>query len=180
MVGKLVGWLIYLPALPNWVSIFQNSIGGSRIMSVTLQDHIFPVAWFLICMKCPLHSMWTILCLGLHFKSHLPGCLFLKYTQSPVWKAGWSFIRKTYGDVHSKWKVSNLVNGPIPLNVPPPGLEKIFNCISEFRIKRCGMYPPVLASGGNLGKSTFPCTVQWCMQICHKPFSHHLRAIGKC
>ena len=59
-------------------------------MSVTLQDHIFPVAWFSICMKCPLHSMWTILYPGLHFKSHLPGCLFLKYTQSPIWKAGLS------------------------------------------------------------------------------------------
>ena len=90
MVGRLVGWLIYLPALPNWVSTFQNSIGGSRIMSVTLQDHIFPVAWFSICMKCPSCSMWTILYLGLHFKPHLPGCLVLKYTQSPTWKDGWS------------------------------------------------------------------------------------------
>ena len=57
-------------------------------MSVTLQDHIFPVTWFLICMKCPLHSMQTILYLGLNFKTHLPGCLFLKYTQSPTWMAG--------------------------------------------------------------------------------------------
>ena len=80
MVGKLAGWLIYLPALPNWVSIFQNSIGGSRTLSVTLQDHICPVAWFSICMKCLLHSVWTILYPGLHFKSHLPGSLFLKYT----------------------------------------------------------------------------------------------------
>ena len=32
----------------------------------------------------------------------------------------WSFVRKTYGDAHSKTgKVSNLVNGPVPLNVPP-------------------------------------------------------------
>ena len=51
MVGKLAGWLIYLPALLNLVSIFQNCIGGSRIMSVTLQDCTFPVAWILICME---------------------------------------------------------------------------------------------------------------------------------
>ena len=69
MVGKYVGWLIYLPALLNWVSTSKNSIGSSSIMSVTLQDHIFPVAWFLICMKCLLCSMQTILYLGLHFKS---------------------------------------------------------------------------------------------------------------
>ena len=51
----------------------------------------------------------------------------------------WSFIRKTYGDAHSKMgKVSNLVNGPILWNVPPA----------------------VLTSDGNFGKSTFPCTVQ--------------------
>ena len=74
MVGKFVGWLTYLPALLNWVSISQNSIGGSRIMYVTLHDHIFPVAWFLTCMKCPSCSMQTILYPGLHFKSHLPGC----------------------------------------------------------------------------------------------------------
>ena len=80
VVGKFVGWLIYLPALLNWVSTSQNSIGSSSIMSVTLQDHIFPRAWFLICMKCLLHSMQTILYLGLHFKYHLPGCFFLKYT----------------------------------------------------------------------------------------------------
>ena len=26
----------------------------------------------------------------------------------------------------------------------------------------------VLTSGGNLGNSTFACTLQWCMQMCHK------------
>ena len=90
MVGKFAGWLIYLPALPNRVSTSQNSMGGSNMISVTLQDHIFQVAWFSICMKCLSFSMQTILYLGLHFKSHLPGCLFLKYTQSPTWKTGLS------------------------------------------------------------------------------------------
>ena len=46
----------------------------------------------------------------------------------------------------------------------------------------CGyaMDPPILTSGGNLGNSTFACTLQWCMQIYHKPFPHQLRAIWKC
>ena len=90
MVGKFMGWLIYLPALLNCLYIFQNSMGGSNITSDTLQDHIFPVDWFSMCKKCPLCSMQTIVYLGLPFKSHLPGCLFLKYTQSPTWKAGFS------------------------------------------------------------------------------------------
>ena len=51
----------------------------------------------------------------------------------------------------------------------PPRIGKIFKFISEFRIKRCGMDPPDLTSGGNFWNSSFPCTVQWCMQICHKP-----------
>ena len=50
------------------------------MMSLMLQDHIFPVAWFSMWMKCLSHLMQTILYPGLHFKSHLPGCLFLKYT----------------------------------------------------------------------------------------------------
>ena len=38
IVGKLAGWLTYFPALPNCVSIFQNSTGGSGTTSFTLQD----------------------------------------------------------------------------------------------------------------------------------------------
>ena len=45
MVGRFAGWLINFPALPNWVSIFQNSTGGSSTTSFTLQDHTFPVLW---------------------------------------------------------------------------------------------------------------------------------------
>ena len=88
MVGRLTGWLKDFPALPNWVSIFHNSIGGSSIMSFTLQDHTFPVAWFSIYRKCPLCSIQTVLYPGLQLRSHLPGCLFLKYTQSPILKEG--------------------------------------------------------------------------------------------
>ena len=86
MVGWFAGWLINFLALPNWVSMFQNSTGGSSTTSFMLQDPTFPVAWFSICRKCPSHSIWTILYLGLHLRSHLLGCLFLKYTLSPILK----------------------------------------------------------------------------------------------
>ena len=76
------------PALPNWVSIFHNSTGGSNTTSFTSQDQTFPVAWFSICRKCLSCSIQTILYPGLHLRSHLPGCLFLKYTLSPILKVG--------------------------------------------------------------------------------------------
>ena len=53
----------------------------------------------------------------------------------------------------------------------PPRIGKSFKFISEFRIKSCWMAPHDLTSGGNFWNSTFACTVKWCMQICHKPFS---------
>ena len=88
MVGKFIGWLINFLALPNWVSMIHNSTGGSSTTSFTLQDHVFPVAWFSMSRKCPLCSIWTILYPGLHLRSHLLGCLFLKYTLSPILKEG--------------------------------------------------------------------------------------------
>ena len=88
MLGRFAGWLINFPALPNWVSMFQNSTGSSTTISFTLQDHTFPVAWFSICRKCLSCSIWTILYPGLHLRSHLLGCLFLKYTLSPILKEG--------------------------------------------------------------------------------------------
>ena len=33
---------MYFPALPNCVSMFQNSTGGSSTTSFMLQDHTFP------------------------------------------------------------------------------------------------------------------------------------------
>ena len=87
-MGRFAGWLINFPALPNWVSMFQNSTGSSNPTSFTLQDHTLPVAWFSICRKCPSHSIWTILYPGLHLRSNLPGCLFLKYTLLPILKEG--------------------------------------------------------------------------------------------
>ena len=122
MVGKLTGWLTYLPGLPNWVSTFQNSIGGSRIMSLTLQDHIFAVAWFSICMKCPSHLMQTILYLGLHFKSLVPGCLFLKYTQSATLNAGLSLVIIF-------WVAINLFSSNVFFAITKANL-----CVSRFSI----------------------------------------------
>ena len=80
--------MINFPALPNWVSIFRNSTGSCNTMSYTLQDHTFPMAWFSMCRKCLMHSIWTILYPGLYLRSHLLGCLFLKYTLSPILNEG--------------------------------------------------------------------------------------------
>ena len=43
---------------------------------------------FSTCTKCPSCSIWTILYPGLPLRSHLLGCLFLKYTLSPILKEG--------------------------------------------------------------------------------------------
>ena len=86
MVGRFTGWFLNFPALPNWVLYSTILTGGSNTMSFTLQDQTFPVAWFSICRKCLLCSIQTILYPGLHWRSHLPGCLFLKYTLSPILK----------------------------------------------------------------------------------------------
>ena len=83
MVGRFAWQLINIPALPNCVSLFHNSTGGSSTTSFTLQDHTFPVAWFSICRKYPSHSIPYP---GLYLRPHLLGCLFLKYTLSPILK----------------------------------------------------------------------------------------------
>ena len=92
-MGRFAGWLINFPALPNWVSWFQNSTDSSSTISFMLQDHTLPVAWFSICRKCPSCSIWTILYLCLYLRSHLPGCLFLKYILSPILKEGGALSR---------------------------------------------------------------------------------------
>ena len=63
----------------------------------------------------------------------------------------WSFVRKTYGDARSKTgKVSNLVNGPVPWNEPPPVLTSdgnfggivgmtIVTCHSCFTFGECAL-----------------------------------------
>ena len=44
IVGKFAGWLMYLPALPNCVSMFHSCTGGLCTTSLTLYDLVFPVA----------------------------------------------------------------------------------------------------------------------------------------
>ena len=105
--------------------MFQNSIGGSSIISVMLQDCVFPVAWFSMWMKCPLHSIQTIWYLGLHFKSHFPGCLFLKYTWSPTWKGGLSLARVF-------WVAVNLFPLRVFLAIASPNLC-VSRCSLPFR-----------------------------------------------
>ena len=82
--GRLFGWLMNLLALPNSGFTSHSSLIGSRTTSLTLQDLIFPVAWFLMCRYHPSCSIRMILYPALHLRSHFPGVLFLKYTLSPT------------------------------------------------------------------------------------------------
>ena len=65
-------------------------------------------------------------------------------------------------------------NGCNVLNIAGNPIKDIivnlsFLCV--FRIKSCAKYTLTSrVSGGNLGKPTCSCTIQFCMQICHKPF----------
>ena len=126
MVGKFAGWLMYLPALPNWVSIFQNSMHGSNMTSFTLQEHTFLVAWFSICKKCLSCSIWTILYSGLHFRSHLLGCLFWKQTLSPILKDG-GVQPMVF------WAVLNLFSSKVFFAIASASL-----CASRFNIPESG------------------------------------------
>ena len=94
IVGRFTGWFMNFPTLANWVSTFHSSTGGSCTMSFTLQDLLFPVAW----RSYLSYSIQTILYPALHFRSHFPGCLCLKYTLSLIWMfgAGWSVVFCTF------------------------------------------------------------------------------------
>ena len=48
IVGRFVGWLMYFPALPNCMSIFHSSTGGTSTTSLMFHDLLFSVAWFFI------------------------------------------------------------------------------------------------------------------------------------
>ena len=86
----------------------------------------FPVACFSICKKCPLHPMWTILYPGLHFKSHLPSCLFLKYMQSPILKDG-GFLSMVFS------AILNLFSSQVFFAMANANL-----CVSRFSILESG------------------------------------------
>ena len=124
MVGKFAGWLMYLPALPNWVSIFQYSMGGSNMTSFTLQEHTFLVAWFSICKKCQSFSMQTVLYPGIHFRSHLLGCLFSK--QTPILKDE-GVLSMVF------WAVLNLFSSRVFFAIASASL-----CASRFNILESG------------------------------------------
>ena len=66
--------------------------------------------------------MQTILYPGLHFNSHLPGCLFLKLTWSPTWKAGLSHAIVF-------WVAVNLFSSNVFLAIANASL-----CVSRFNI----------------------------------------------
>ena len=123
---------------------------------------------------CQMHSTYAYHCWA---KSLLASCyIFISCTQpSRVWliKSVWCMwvCGQTPPRIGKNFKFfSELRIKSCKLLEGPPRIGKNFKFISEFRIKSCGMDPLDLTLGGNLWKSTFACTVQWCMQICHKPF----------
>ena len=42
-VSKFAKWLMYLPALPNCMSMFHSYTGGLSTIPLTLYDLVFPV-----------------------------------------------------------------------------------------------------------------------------------------
>ena len=87
MVGRFAGWLINFPALPNWVSIFQNSTGSSSTTSFKLQDCTFPVAWFSYTENVH-HAQFGNSVSGSPLEVPFGRLFFLKYTLLPVLKEG--------------------------------------------------------------------------------------------
>ena len=91
MVDKFTGWLIYLPALLNQVSIFQNSDGWFKYDICHVARLYFSSGLvFNMYEMSVMHSMWTILYLGLHFTGPFARLLVLEiYTISYL--EGWFF-----------------------------------------------------------------------------------------
>ena len=54
---RFIGWLTNFPALPNWVSIFHNSTGGSSTTSFTLQDRVFSSSMVFKCVGSVHHAL---------------------------------------------------------------------------------------------------------------------------
>ena len=105
------------------------------------------------------------------------GCNMVNIAGNPI-----KDINVNLSFLSSRWKV---------VECTPQRLEKFLTSFLSSGSKVVEYTPWVSwVSGGNLGKSTFPYTVQWCIRIkfainlfpimCHKPFSHHVRAIWKC
>ena len=85
------------------------------------------------------------------------GCNVVNIAGNPI-----KDINVNLSFLSSRWKVVECT--------PLPEMEKFLTSFLSSGSKDVECTPLELASGGNLGKSTFPCTVQWCMQICHNPF----------
>ena len=85
------------------------------------------------------------------------GCNVVNIAGNPI-----KDINVNLSFLSSRWKVVECT--------PLPEMEKFLTSFLSSGSKVVECTPLELASGGNLGKSTFPCTVQWCMQICHNPF----------
>ena len=101
------------------------------------------------------------------------GCNVVNIAGNPI-----KDINVNLSFLSSRWKV-------VEWKPPPPRDWKNFKLHFWVQDQKLWNIPtphpnPRWVSGGNLGKSTFPYTIQWCMQICHKPFSHHVKAIWKC
>ena len=94
------------------------------------------------------------------------GCNVLNIARNPI-----KDINVNLSFPSSRWKV---------VEWTPPQDWKNFWIHFWVQYQKLLNGTPNLTSGGNFGNSTFPGTVHWCMQICHKPFSHQLRAIWRC
>ena len=90
-----------------------------------------------------------------------------------IWKCSFTIFFLLKMQIWNGCNVFNIAGNPIKDINAKLSFQSLASNVMEW-------IPPVLTSGGNLGNSTFACTLQWCMQICHKPFAHQLRAIWKC
>ena len=81
------------------------------------------------------------------------GCYVLNIAGNPI-----KDINVNLSFLSSRWKV---------VECTPPGIGKICNFISEFRIKSCGIYPPKVTSG-----VTLQCIVGMTIVTSHSCFQH--------
>ena len=80
------------------------------------------------------------------------GCNVLNITRNPI-----KDINVNLSFPSSRWK---------GCGKDPPGDKFLNSFLVQYQKLLNGT--PNLTSGGNFGNSTFPGTVHWCMQICHK------------
>ena len=82
------------------------------------------MAWFQYAAGVHCAQIWTIMLPGLHLRSHLPGCLFLKYTLSPILKEGCILSMVFYAIL--KWfSLQLLMQVCVVLDLAFPSLPRI-------------------------------------------------------